>query len=105
MSDIESITSVWSSYGHRFMTTDSLGEESCLTCGALYVLVPDPDESTRGDYRNGNGGEPMQCSGRTDLVHGYERDCSGAHSGHGATCDPNEPCEHVTHVCDCVACN
>lgn len=99
------VSSVWSSFGHRFMSTDTPNEETCLTCGATYVLVPDPDEPTRGEYRNAHGDDPMACSGRTDLVHGLERDCPGAHSGWGATCDPNEPCEHVTHTCDCVICN
>lgn len=93
------ITSVWSSYGHRFIGGDC--DESCLTCGAMYTLVADSDDPTRGEYQAVNGDDPVQCTGDTTMAHGYpgERVC------HDPTCDPSEPCEHVTHDCNCLLCD
>lgn len=102
------VTAVWSSYGHTFMN-DGDGEdewgytrESCLTCGAMYQLKADADGY--GVYSASNGDEPDLCSGRTDLVHGYERVCQGD-NGRGCEADRESGvCEHTGHECNCVAC-
>lgn len=97
------ITAVWSSYGHRFMETDSVHEEQCLICGARYRLVnDDPENPTHGAYQTASGEEPQECTGRTDLVHGYERHCE---NDNGRPCtEYGEPCEHTEHNCPCVQC-
>jgi hypothetical protein len=86
------INSVWSAHGHRFMSTDTEGHESCLTCGAMYQLVPTPDASHDGEYLAADGSEPMECTHDTNMAHGYpgERDDS-----HSAT---------VEHDCNCLFC-
>lgn len=70
-SELPPISSVWSSYGHRFMSTDSEDDEVCLMCGAMYRLQRTTDDPTRGEYIAHDGSEPLPCSGRTDLNHGY----------------------------------
>jgi hypothetical protein len=82
------ITSVWSSYGHRFIGED--GSESCLTCGAMYELSPDEAGGTSGHYHAANGDEPMQCSHDTSMAHGYPGERTGG---------------NVDHVCNCILCN
>lgn len=94
------VHSVWSSYGHRFMSTDDERHESCLTCGAMYELIDHGDGS--GEYHAGNGDEPMPCTGDTGMAHGYpgERHCHEHpldRSGH--------ECEHVDHNCNCLLCD
>jgi hypothetical protein len=86
------IVSVWSSYGHRFMSTDSPEHKSCLTCGAMYQLVDHFDGS--GEYTAGDGSQPMACTGDTTMSHGYpgERD------------DDNGRLT-VDHDCNCLFCN
>lgn len=88
-------TSVWSAYGHRFMSDgngpDEWGywRESCLTCGAVYQLRAVPGDWTRGEYMAANGDEPHECSSRTDLAHGYPGE---RHDG------------ETDHNCNCLAC-
>lgn len=106
MTDTSQVTIVWSAYGHRFMGED--GGEACITCGARYTLiVPDPSDPTYGQYVNGAGEDPQECTHNTTMAHGYpgERVCPGAHDGPGATCDPSEPCEHIDHECNCLLCD
>jgi hypothetical protein len=69
---------------------------SCLTCGAMYVLRAMSDDPTRGDYVNSAGDGADECSRDTSMCHGYpgERHCH----------EHDEPCEHITHSCNCVAC-
>lgn len=97
--DTSRVSSVWTAYGHRFMGTDEPTHESCLTCGAMYQLLALADDPTRGEYMAANGDEPMECSGDTGMAHGYpgERYC---HEHQGA----DEPCEHVSHDCNCLSC-
>lgn len=85
---MSAITSVWSSYGHRFISED--GYERCLTCGAVYELVPNPSYpgSTRGDYIAADGSEPRQCSGDPSEVHGH----------------PGEREDGPDHHCNCLLC-
>lgn len=65
------ISSVWSAYGHAFITED--GFEVCLVCGAVYELVtPDVSEPSYGEYRAANGGEPRPCSRDTSMDHGED---------------------------------
>lgn len=99
MTDTSMITSIWSAYGHRFMS-DGNGDdeygyttESCLTCGAMYQLSADEDDATRGTYTAIDGSEPHTCTGDTSMSHGYpgERDDSN-----GA---------NVDHNCNCIRCN
>lgn len=87
------VVSVWSAHGHRFISEGDEGYESCLTCGALYALVPTPDAPWDGEYRTAAGGEPASCTGDTSMVHGYpgERDDSD-----GGTVD---------HSCNCLRCD
>jgi hypothetical protein len=66
------INSVWSAYGHTFISED--GYESCLTCGAVYQLVATPDEMYDGEYVKANGEPADECSGDTSMEHGYESD-------------------------------
>jgi hypothetical protein len=54
------------------MSTDSEGQEDCLTCGAVYRLVRRDDDPTGGDYETSAGFQPDECSGRTDLTHGED---------------------------------
>ena len=74
------VVSVWSAYGHRFIGTDAPEHESCLTCGAMYVLVN--LGGGRGEYTATNGAEPMPCTGDTSMAHGYE----------------------TSSICNCVCC-
>lgn len=64
------ITSIWSAYGHTFIGDGEY--DSCLTCGAMYELVADPSDPTRGDYRAANGDEPTQCTHDTSMGHGED---------------------------------
>src|SRR5512142_3053327 len=91
---------VWSAYGHRFMSTgnyeDEVGNiarESCITCGAEYPLVPDPADPGRGEYQGPDGGTPMACSGRTDLIHGTERYCDADNGRDCADMIDNGTCQ------------
>lgn len=92
--------SVSHSGGHRMMSVDG-DSVSCLTCGALYDVVPTGDDPRDVEYVNVRGELAGACSGQTDLAHGYsgERDCGDA------ACDPSEPCEHESHDCDCLLCD
>lgn len=95
---------------HRWMGTDTTDRDSCLTCGVLGQLRPDLDfdpEGHFGSYYGGDGKLIIDCTGCTDLVHGYERICEGV-TGRG--CDAwqassGETCEHVDHTCNCLLCN
>lgn len=97
ISDSSQVTSVWSAYGHRFLS-DGEGTESCLRCGALYQLVAYADDPTSGDYVTAMGDEPAQCTGDTLMVHGYagETDCDSCQ---------NEGCDHCVHDCPCIRCD
>lgn len=96
-------TSVWSSYGHRFMSdgdgADEWGywTESCLTCGAMYQLRWARDGISEGEYLGYMGEEPMQCTGDTRMEHGDPRE-----TGHGLDCE--DGCEHCRHDCNCHIC-
>ena len=71
ITDTTDVVSVWSAYGHRFMSTDSEGHDSCLTCGAMYQLMALADDPSRGEYMAANGDAPMECTGDTSMAHGY----------------------------------
>lgn len=92
------ITSVWSSYGHRFIGEDSdeAGNhyKRCLTCGALYQLAPRADDPTSGDYVAIDGSEPMACTGRIDMAHGYPGERETAY-----------PDMWSDHNCNCLFCD
>ena len=106
------IVSVWSSYGHRFMGTGECPDEdgrdsyeSCLTCGAEYVLKNLGDGN--GEYITNGGDQPNHCTYDTGMVHGIERVCQG---GNGSGCDKSKEsddgtCEHTRHNCNCVQCD
>jgi len=97
------ITAVWSSYGHRFMSTDSPEDMSCLRCGGMWRLVPDEEDATYGRYESCDGSEPVQCPGAEAMwAHGYpgERYCEVCDAF-----DRSEPCEHESHDCNCLFCN
>ena len=105
------VTSVWSSYGHRFYGTDpDAGAEACMTCGAEYDLqwsCDDPSESddtvhyASGEYRAHNGAKPAECTGDTSMMHGsrdengHDLECPGGFDG---------TCEHCGHYCPCNLC-
>ena len=104
--DEPTIVSVWSSYGHTFMTDDreydddgrTIGYQvSCLTCGAEYVLRPTPDARNDGAYMASNGDDPRECTHDTSMEHGDRHD-----TGHELDCP--DGCEHCTHDCNCVRC-
>lgn len=96
------IVSVWSSYGHRFMGTNSPEYESCMTCGAMFELRKTPDGPSDGEYVAADGSEPIQCTGDTGSVHGYmgEKYCMECTHDDG-------PCEHerATDDCNCLFCS
>ncbi len=94
------ITSVWSSYGHRFMSTDCEDHEACLTCGAMYQLVPLADDPTRGEYTTASGDEPADCTHDTMMVHAYSGEawCDSCDNADGG-------CSHCVHDCPCIACD
>jgi hypothetical protein len=89
--DTSRVSSVWSSYGHRFMD-DGEGYASCLTCGAMYQLRALADDPTRGEYVTAMGGEPAECTRDTSMVHGYP----GERDYHEGTKD---------HDCNCLFCD
>ena len=96
------ICSVWSSYGHTFLSDgedDGAGGEynSCLTCGATYILRETPDAPNDGDYFASNGDAPRECSHDTRMSHGDRHD-----TGHELDCP--DGCEHCNHDCNCVQC-
>lgn len=66
------ITSVWSSYGHRFIGADEY--EQCLTCGAVYELVETPEGISDGAYVAANGDAPRDCTHDTSMTHGEDGD-------------------------------
>ncbi len=78
------IISVWSAYGHRFISDGGEDTKSCLICGAVYVLRDLGDG--RGEYTTITGDEPQECSHDTLRSHGQD-------------------CEHVDHDCNCVLCD
>lgn len=97
------INSVWSSYGHTFMSTDSPEHESCLTCGALFDLHATPNGPHDGEYTSADGSEPIQCTRNTAMVHGFmgEKYCMDP------GCADGSDCEHVraTDNCNCLQCD
>lgn len=100
----EYMTVVWSSYGHIFVSSDAENTDQCLTCGAHYLLIPDPKEPHRGLYVANDGRSARHCTYRADLVHGYERHCE---NDNGRSCQPftdEGECEHTEHDCICVLC-
>jgi hypothetical protein len=98
ITDVSRVVSVWSEYGHRFMSDGGEGTESCLTCGAMYQLMASAEDPTRGEYMAANGDAPMDCTGNTSLAHGYagERHCH-EHAPDYCAC--------VEHNCNCLLCN
>jgi hypothetical protein len=103
--DASRVTSVWSAYGHRFMSTDVPEYESCLTCGAMYQLLALADDPTRGEYMAANGDAPMDCTGNTGMAHGYpgERYCHEHRDCPNVT-ECEQECSHVSHDCNCLLC-
>lgn len=93
------INSVWSSYGHTFISGEpEMNDEnvvgyyeSCLTCGAEYVLRATPGLGD-GSYQANDGSEPRECTGDTSMVHGY----SGEREYQDGTTD---------HDCNCILCD
>jgi hypothetical protein len=81
MSDI---TSVWSAYGHRFISGNE--HESCLTCGAVYELSADEPGSSSGHYHAANGDAPRECSGNTSMAHGSPGERVDGHADHDCNC-------------------
>jgi hypothetical protein len=75
--DTSQVLSVWSTYGHRFLSDGGENTESCLTCGAMYQLLALEDDPTRGEYLTAGGDEPAECTRDTSMDHGYdaETDC------------------------------
>lgn len=69
---------------HTFITEDR--HESCLTCGAVYELVPDQDDPRTGSYANAAGEEPQRCTGDTSMAHGYPGERVGATTDHTCNC-------------------
>lgn len=113
------ITSVWSTFGHTFMSgteydDQGQGDESCLTCGAVYrlILAPSLRGFSSGAYVAANGDDPMACTGSTAMAHGYERHCDGVPGpGHDPVwgyiapiVECPENCVHVAHNCNCLQC-
>lgn len=98
--DVEQVSNVWSSYGHRFMSTDEPTHEVCLTCGAMYQFLAHADDLTTGAYLTNCGDEPQRCTGDTGMAHGYpgERVCSGGEDEHGN-------CTSCQHNCNCLLCD
>jgi hypothetical protein len=98
--------SIWHGGGHRWMSTGTVDEDSCLTCGVHATLRPEREsDGDYGCYYGGDGELIIACTGRTDLVHGYERACE-ADSGRG--CGDGQLtgiCKHTDHVCNCLLCN
>lgn len=100
--------SIWHGGGHRWMSTGEVDEDQCLTCGVIATLCPEPgSDGDYGHYVGGDGEPIIECTGRTDLVHGSERQCEG---GTGRGCDRwreswGTECEHVDHICNCNQCN
>jgi len=103
ITDTTDVVSVWSAYGHRFMSTDSEGHDSCLTCGAMYQLMALADDPSRGEYMAANGDAPMECTGDTSMAHGYpgERYC---HEHQHPRDYSDHECEHTSHDCNCLFC-
>lgn len=110
----ESISVVWSSFGHTFMGdgngTDEWGDwtERCMSCGATYYLTRDlqrdPDGSY-GKYQATNGDDPRACVGSVPgIVHGYERVCQHDNGRQCASNIETGKCGHVDHDCNCVQC-
>lgn len=76
---------------HHMISSDET--VSCIVCGATY----DTD-------RYDNGDADVRCSGRTDLVHGY--DCSSHSLDNCHSFDFAGECHHLATLngCDCDAC-
>jgi hypothetical protein len=92
---------VESSYGHRFMGTDTPEHEACLICGGMWELVNRGDDTGR--YQSADGSAPADCTGDTGQAHGYpgERYCHE----HTAPRDYSDhDCSHVDHDCNCLFC-
>ncbi len=91
------ILSVWSSYGHTFLTEH--GDEVCLTCGAHYrVEHDDPDDYHHGRYVTWDGSDPTECTRDTSMSHGQDDD-------HMITAHPDGgTCAHCDHDCNCLLC-
>ena len=122
-------TSVWSSFGHRFMS-DGDGQESCLTCGGVWSLSLDESYYSEtepfdiwtdepgsvvyayGRYHAANGDDPTKCTGDTAQCHG-EAPCQGAagpdHDPAWGIIDIREcedhPCKHESYPCNCLHCD
>lgn len=96
--------SIWHGGGHRWMSTDTVDEGSCLTCGVHGRLAPDSADGDYGSYHGGDGELIDACTGETDLVHGIERHCE-ADGGRGCADDQlTGTCRHTAHECNCLLC-
>jgi hypothetical protein len=98
--------SIWHGGGHRLMSTGTVDEDSCLTCGVYATLRPDSEDGDYGSYFGGDGELIITCTGRTDLVHGSVQECE---ADNGRPCDEaltsdTGNCTHIDHVCNCLLC-
>ncbi len=99
------ISSVWSTYGHAFLSEDD--HERCLICGAEYDLVADDQDPFSGTYQNYRGDQPAtRCNDLPDdLVHGYDSQSRSHHSlDHCQEFDDLGECDHTRHGCNCNLC-
>jgi hypothetical protein len=98
--------SIWHDGGHRWMSTGTVDEDSCLTCGVHATLRSDSADGDHGSYFGGDGELIITCTWRTDLVHGSVRECE---ADNGRPCDEaltsdTGNCTHIDHVCNCLHC-
>ena len=96
------ISSVWSTYAHQFVGTDTPEIDSCLVCGGQWRLIDLGDG--RGEYVDRNGGTPDRCSGDNERVHGYERNCEADNGRQCQECANGGTCRRVNHNCDGECC-
>lgn len=86
------VTSHWSSYGHRFSSTDSPLEDQCLYCGAVFRRVRDNDRRSHADYIG---------DVHSEILH-------GPHTGEVAGYNDPTPCTGEPHendeTCNCTLC-
>lgn len=96
--------SLWHGGGHRWMSTDKTDHDSCLTCGVEARLRPDSSDGDYGSYFGGDGELIIDCTGRTDLVHGDERHCEADSGRECQDARDSDTCTHTDHVCNCTLC-
>lgn len=97
--------SIWHGGGHRWMSTGTVDEDSCLTCGVEAILRPGSADGDHGSYFGGDGEPIIVCTGRTDLVHGGERHCEADNGRPCESARESGQCVHVDHECNCLMCH